>query len=175
TLIWREKKEHEKAFFFYFVDYDKPDHEVVRRTPLALPPMSNDLPRDRLGLARWLLTADHPLTARVAVNRFWQQVFGTGIVKTAEDFGSQGSPPTHPELLDWLSVEFRESGWDIKRLMKLLVMSDTYCQSSVATPELLAKDARNKWYARAPRFRLDAEMLRDQALSVSGLLIDTMG
>ncbi|MEZ6102299.1 MAG: PSD1 and planctomycete cytochrome C domain-containing protein [Pirellulaceae bacterium] len=175
TLIWREKKEPEKAFFLKRGDYDKPDHEVVRRTPLALPPMSNDLPRDRLGLARWLLTADHPLTARVAVNRFWQQVFGTGIVKTAEDFGSQGSPPTHPELLDWLSVEFRESGWDIKRLMKLLVMSDTYCQSSVATPELLAKDARNKWYARAPRFRLDAEMLRDQALSVSGLLIDTMG
>ena len=115
------------------------------------------------------------LTARVAVNRFWLQVFGTGIVKTAEDFGSQGEPPSHPELLDWLAVQFREDGWDVKRFMKRLVMSATYRQSSHVTPESLARDPANRLLARGPRFRLDAETLRDQAFFLGGLLVEQVG
>jgi hypothetical protein len=128
-----------------------------------------------LGLAQWLVDPGHPLTARVAVNRFWLQVFGTGIVKTAEDFGSQGDVPSHPGLLDWLAVQFIEDGWDIKATMKRLVLSSTYRQSSRWTPELAQRDPENRLLARGPRYRLDAEMLRDQALAVSGLLVRTMG
>ena len=111
----------------------------------------------------------------MAVNRYWQSYFGTGLVKTAEDFGSQGEPPSHPELLDWLAVQFREDGWDVKRMMKLLVMSATYRQSSRVAPEKLAKDPDNRLLARGPRYRLDAETLRDQALYVSGLLVEHLG
>ncbi len=140
-----------------------------------MPPFPARAPVNRLGLAQWLIAPNHPLTARVAVNRFWLQVFGTGIVKTAEDFGAQGEPPSHPELLDWLAVQFREDGWDVKRFMKRLVMSATYRQSSRVTPESLAKDPANRLLARGPRFRLDAEMLRDQALLVGGLLVEKVG
>jgi hypothetical protein len=118
---------------------------------------------------------EHPLTARIAVNRFWQQLFGVGIVKTSEDFGSQGEWPSHPELLDWLAVEFRESGWDVKHVMKLMVMSEAYRRSAKASPQDYRNDPENRLLARGPRFRLDAETLRDQALAVSGLLVPKIG
>jgi hypothetical protein len=137
-----------------------------------LPP---DVPRNRLSLARWLVSPEHPLMARVAVNRFWQQVFGTGLVKTAEDFGSQGEPPSHVRLLDWLAVQFREDGWDVKKTMKRIVTSATYRQSARVTKDRLAKDPANRLLSRGPRFRLDAEVLRDQALFVSGLLAEKIG
>src|SRR5262249_31191043 len=127
------------------------------------------------GLAKWLVRPDQPLTARVAVNRLWQLCFGTGLVKTAEDFGSQGEPPTHPELLDWLAVEFVEGGWDVKRTLKRILMSAPYRQSSRVTPDRLTKDPGNRLLARGPRYRLDAETIRDQALFVSGLLVEKEG
>jgi hypothetical protein len=133
------------------------------------------LPRNRLGLAQWLLRPEHPLTARVTVNRFWQEVFGTGLVRTAGDLGVSGELPSHPELLDWLAVEFRESGWDVKRFFKLMVTSATYRQCAVSTPEKIEKDPQNRWLARGPRFRMDAEMIRDYALAASNLLECKLG
>jgi hypothetical protein len=141
----------------------------------VFPPLPADAPRNRLGLAKWLTDPSHPLTARVTVNRYWQQYFGVGLVKTAEDFGVQGQWPTNPELLDWLAVEFVESGWNIKALQKLIVMSSTYRQSSRVSPELLQIDPNNDLLARGPRFRLDAEVVRDSALSMSGLLAEQFG
>ncbi|MCA9269008.1 MAG: DUF1553 domain-containing protein, partial [Planctomycetales bacterium] len=132
-------------------------------------------PADRLALARWLVDGRHPLTARVTVNRIWQHYFGVGFVKTPEDFGSQGEPPTHPQLPDWLAVEFVKSGWDMKRLHRLIVTSAVYRQSSHVTPALAARDPQNVLLARGPRFRLSAFALRDQALALSGLLVEQMG
>src|SRR5204863_1159442 len=136
-------------------EYDRRKDRVDRRTPGFLPPLPDDAPRDRLGLARWLIAPTNPLTARVAVNRFWQQCFGTGLVKTAEDFGAQGEPPSHPELLDYLAVDFRETGWDVKRFVKAIVLSKTYQQSSRVSPDRLAKDPANRLLSRGPRHRLD--------------------
>jgi len=175
TLIYREKSKPEKSFILARGEYDQPKDEIGRAVPAFLPPMTDEMPNNRLGLALWLVHPDHPLTARVAVNRYWQQVFGIGLVETSEDFGAQGSVPSHPELLDHLAVDFQESGWDIKQMMKKLVMTSAYRQASHSTTQQLEKDPKNRLLSRGPRFRLDAEMLRDQALALSGLLVDKLG
>jgi hypothetical protein len=176
TLVFRERRgEPKPAFLLKRGEYDQKGEKLGRAVPAFLPPLPPGAPLDRLGLAQWLIAPDHPLVLRVAVNRFWLQLFGTGIVKTAEDFGAQGEPPSHPDLLDWLAVQFRADGWDVKRFMKRLATSAVYRQSSRVTPEALAKDPANRLLARGPRFRLDAEMLRDQALFASGLLMQTIG
>jgi hypothetical protein len=150
--------------------------EVVETgAPAVLHPFPEGAPRNRLGLAQWLVARDNPLTARVQVNRMWATIFGRGIVETLENFGTQGAYPTHPELLDWLAVEFMESGWRMKHIYRLIVTSSTYRQSSQATPELLTRDPKNELYARAPRYRLPAELVRDVALAASGLLSRTIG
>ena len=155
--------------------YDKVGDAVEAAVPAALGKLSADAPKNRLGLAQWLVSPENPLTARVTVNRFWQELFGNALVKTTEDFGIMGSPPTHPELLDWLAVEFRESGWDVKRLFKLLVSSAAYRQAAILTPEKIEKDRDDALLSRGPRFRMDAEMIRDYALAVSGSLSPKMG
>ena len=154
--------------------YDQPGQRVTPGTPASLPPFGQR-PTDRLGLARWLFQPDHPLTARVAVNRLWQQLFGRGLVATPEDLGSQGSPPTHPELLDWLSRRFVESGWDTKALIRLLTTSETYQRSSVTSAATREVDPENMWLGRAPRYRWPAEMIRDSALAAAGLLVTKLG
>jgi hypothetical protein len=164
-----------ETFILIRGEYDKPGEKVTADTPEVLPPLSADLPRNRLGLARWLVDPANPLTARVTVNRYWQSVFGVGLVKTSEDFGSQGEPPLNPELLDWLATEFTRSGWDVKAMMRLMVTSATYRQASRVTPELLERDPENRLLARGPRFRLTGEFVRDQALAFSGLLVPKVG
>ncbi|MCA9171695.1 MAG: DUF1549 domain-containing protein, partial [Planctomycetales bacterium] len=155
--------------------YLSPLEQVSFDTPAFLPPLPADAPRNRLGLARWLISPEHPLTARVQVNRMWQHFFGAGIIKTAEDFGVQSEYPIHGELLDWLAVEFRDNGWSMKHMHRLIVTSATYRQSSRVTPELLAQDADNRLFARASRFRMPAMVLRDWALASAGLLNRTVG
>ena len=155
--------------------YDKPGEVVTPMLPAVLASSPNAYPPNRLGLARWLVDPANPLMARVTVNRFWQMYFGTGIVKTTEDFGSQGEPPSHPELLDWLATEFVRAGWDVKALQKTIVMSATYRQSSRLTPDLLAKDPDNRLLARGPNMRLSADVLRDQVLAIAGLLVNKTG
>ncbi len=154
--------------------YDQPGAPVEPAVPHFLPPPAAGDP-PRLALAKWLVSRDNPLTARVTVNRLWQMLFGTGLVKTTEDFGSQGEPPSHPELLDWLAVEFMDSGWDVRHMLRLMVSSATYRQTSEVSAELLQRDPENRLLARGPRFRLPAEMVRDQALAVSGLLVEKTG
>ncbi len=175
TLVFREKKEPRKAFILNRGEYDQPGDEVQRKLPDAILPMPDGAPSDRLGLARWLVDPANPLTARVTINRLWQQLFGVGLVKTADDFGSQGAVPSHPQLLDWMAVQFIEDGWDVKKTMKRMAMSATYRQTSHVPVEQYRADPENRLLARGPRFRLDAEMLRDQALAVGHLLVDTMG
>jgi hypothetical protein len=173
--VMNEKPEMPKAFILDRGEYDKRKDEVQADTPDALPAFPAALPRNRLGLARWLLLQDHPLTSRVTVNRFWQEVFGTGLVRTSGDFGITGELPSHPELLDWLAIDFREGGWDVKKLFRLMVTSAAYRQQAAATPEKLAKDNANRLLSRGPRFRMDAEMVRDHALAASGLLVKQIG
>jgi uncharacterized protein DUF1553/uncharacterized protein DUF1549/concanavalin A-like lectin/glucanase superfamily protein/cytochrome c len=176
SLVMQEKAHSQPmARILYRGQYDQPRDEVEPGVPSVLPPMAAELPRNRLGLAYWLVDPGNPLTARVTVNRFWQEVFGTGLVKTSEDFGTMGEQPSHPELLDWLAVEFRESGWDVKKLFRMVVTSATYRQAAVATPDKIAKDPDNRLLSRGPRFRMDGELIRDYALAASGLLVRKIG
>jgi hypothetical protein len=155
--------------------YTARTERVEANTPRFLPPLPAGVPHNRLALAKWTVSPENPLTARVTVNRMWNELFGTGLVETTEDFGIMGQRPSHPELLDWLAVEFRESGWNIKHIYKLMVMSATYRQSAKSTPEQLAKDPKNLLLAHGPRFRMDAEMVRDVALESGGLLVNAIG
>jgi len=190
TMISQEMDKPRGAFLLKRGQYDQRGDPVEPGVPAVLPPLkAGDATTNRLTFARWLVSPDHPLTARVTVNRFWQQFFGTGLVKTAADFGAQGEWPSHPELLDWLACEFMQPsvpqfstlapqpvhGWDVKHLLRLIVTSATYRQSSAVTPDKLRVDPENRLLARGPRFRLDAEMIRDNALFVSGLLVEKMG
>ena len=174
TLAMRERRpEHARVTRVHHRGaFLSPKEEVEPGVPAVLPPTSS---RDRLGFARWLVDAKNPLTARVQVNRHWQAFFGRGIVATLEDFGTQGAKPTHPELLDWLASEWMAQGWSVKALHRRIVTSETYRQASAVTPELLAKDPENRWYGRAARFRLEAELVRDQALAAAGLLDRRIG
>jgi hypothetical protein len=155
--------------------YTARTERVEANAPHFLPPLPPGEPHNRLALAEWTVSAENPLTARVTVNRMWNELFGTGLVETTEDFGIMGQRPSHPELLDWLAVEFRESGWNMKHMYKLMVMSATYRQSAKSTPEQLAKDPKNQLLSHGPRFRMDGEMLRDIALQSGGLLVNKIG
>ena len=176
TLVMQEKADTKPvAHVLLRGSYSAEGEEVSAATPGSLPAMAKDEPRTRLGLARWLVSRQNPLTARVTVNRLWSQIFGTGIVETTEDFGVMGSRPSNQELLDWLAVEFMDSGWNFRHIVKTIVMSATYRQSEAVSPDKLEKDPLNKWLSRGPHFRLDAEEIRDQALAVSGLLVEKVG
>ncbi len=176
TMVMQELPEPRPTFVLKRGAYDAHGEQVSAAVPQQFQEIwSQDQPRNRLGLARWLTHPDHPLTSRVVANRIWAQLFGTGLVRTLEDFGFQGEYPSHPELLDWLAKELVESGWNIKQLIRTIVLSQTYRQSSRVTSEMLSRDPENRWLARAPRLRLSAEMLRDQALALSGLLRERLG
>ncbi|MEM9942964.1 MAG: DUF1553 domain-containing protein, partial [Planctomycetota bacterium] len=174
-MVMKEMENLRPAFILDRGAYDAPSTPVSPNTPAVFPPLPEGGQQNRLGLARWLISGQNPLTARVAVNHYWQLCFGEGLVRTPEDFGSQGQPPTHPELLDWLAVEFVENGWDVKRLLKQILMSNTYQQSTFVPPELLKKDPDNFFLARSPSYRLTAEMIRDNTLFTSGLLVEKRG
>jgi mono/diheme cytochrome c family protein len=171
-MVMRELPQPKPSYLLLRGQYDARGEQVAPQTPAVLPPFPEDLPRNRLGLARWLTSLEHPLTSRVAVNRLWQMCFGNGLVTTPEDFGSQGRPPSHPLLLDWMAADFVENGWDVKRLLKQIVMSATYRQSSQVTDNF---DPENRLLGRGPSYRLPAEMLRDNALAASGLLAGGIG
>jgi mono/diheme cytochrome c family protein len=175
AYVMQEKNTPAMAFVLYRGEYDQRREKVSPNTPSILPKMDPNEPRNRLGLARWLLRKENPLTARVTVNRFWQEVFGTGIVKTSGDLGTAGELPVNQPLLDWLAVDFREGGWDVKRFFKQIFMSSTYRQAAITTPEKREKDRENRFLSRGPRFRMDAEMIRDYALASSGILVQKLG
>ncbi|HEY3914804.1 MAG TPA: DUF1553 domain-containing protein [Verrucomicrobiae bacterium] len=176
TLIMQEKADSKpKAYVLLRGNYMTKGDEVFPVTPAALPPMTADEPRNRLGLARWIMSRQDPLVARVTVNRLWSQLFGEGIVETTSDFGVMGARPTDQDLLDWLAAEFMDSGWDFRHMVKTIVMSATYQQSATISPEKLERDPQNKFLSRGPHIRLDAEEIRDQALEASGLLVQKVG
>lgn len=175
TMVMKEIAQPRDAFVLVRGEYDKKGDKVSAGVPAALPPLPTGAPTNRLGLAQWLVAPENPLTARVWVNRTWEKFFGTGLVKTTENFGNQAEPPSHPELLDWLATEFIRLGWDMKALQKTLVLSAAYRQTSKVTPALMARDPENRLLARGPRFRLPAELIRDQALAASGLLVEKLG
>ena len=177
SMVMRDRKTPRNTYVLNLARYDQPrdSEKLAHGVPASLPALPKAAPANRLAMARWLVDPGHPLTARVAVNRLWQTFFGTGLVKTSEDFGSQGDPPSHPELLDWLATEYIRTGWDTKRMVRLLVTSSTYRQSSSVTPGQLEADPYNRLLGRGPRHRLPAHVIRDQALAVSGLLVETIG
>ncbi len=175
VMVMEDLKEPRQSFMLNRGLYTAPGDEVSAAVPESLPPLAEEASRNRLGLAEWLVSNENPLTARVVVNRFWQQIFGIGIVKTTNDFGVQGELPVHMDLLNWLAADFRNSGWDVKHLIKQMVMSHTYRQSSKVTTKLVERDPANRLLARAPRYRLPSWMIRDQALAASGLLTNKLG
>jgi hypothetical protein len=175
TMVMQELPTPRTAHILKRGEYDQPVEAVTAGVPANLPPLPDGAPANRLGLAQWMVDPGNPLTARVTVNRWWQMIFGIGIVETVEDFGLQGASPSHPELLDWLATEFIASGWNVKALQKLIVTSATYRQSSAVTPALLERDPKNLLLTRGARFRLPAEMVRDNALAISGLLVEKLG
>jgi len=174
-MVMEDMPEPRKTHVLNRGQYDAPTEEVKPGTPQQILPFPEDLPKNRHGLAQWLVDKRHPLTARVTVNRYWQMIFGRGIVETPQDFGTQGALPSHPELLDWLAIKFLNSGWNVRALLKTMVRSATYRQSSVPTDDHLEKDAQNLFLARGPSYRLQAEMIRDNALAASGLLRSKVG
>ena len=175
TLVMVEMDEKRETHVMARGSYLSPKQKVEADVPRVLNDWKQEWPKNRLGLAKWVVDPENPLTARVVVNRWWGQFFGSGIVSTEEDFGSQSEPPTHPELLDWLAVEFMEKGWSMKHIHKLIALSGTYGQSSRVTTAILERDANNRFFLRGPRFRMTAEMIRDNGLQVAGLLSDKMG
>jgi mono/diheme cytochrome c family protein len=175
VMAMHEMPKPRPAFILKRGAYDAPGEPVTMNTPAAILPFKPEYPRNRLGLAKWIFDPENPLSARVAANRLWQQMFGRGIVATSDNFGSQGDLPTHPELLDWLANDLRDHNWDMKRFLKQIAMSATYRQSSRGSPESIAADPENKLLARMPAYRLSAEMLRDNALASSGLLVNKIG
>jgi len=175
VMVMQERETPRDTFLLIRGAYDRPGDKVAPGIPAALPPLPPGAPNNRLGFARWLVDPSNPLTARVAVNRFWQMSFGTGLVKTVEDFGSQGEWPSHPALLDWLATEFVRTRWDVKAMQKLIVTSAAYRQSSAVTLELVQRDPDNRLLARGPRLRIPAETIRDQALYAAGLLVEKIG
>jgi hypothetical protein len=175
TLVMVEMDEKRETHVMARGSYLSPKQKVEADVPEVLNDWKPEWPKNRLGLAKWLVDPENPLTARVIVNRWWGQFFGSGIVSTEEDFGSQSEPPTHPELLDWLAVEFMEKGWSMKHIHKLIALSGTYGQSSRVTTAMLERDANNRFFLRGPRFRMTAEMIRDNGLQIAGLLSDKMG
>ena len=174
-MVMRERSNPRETFILDRGAYDNPTEKVEPGVPALFSGSRNGVPTDRLEFARWLVDPSNPLTARVTVNRFWQMYFGQGLVRTAENFGSQGEWPTHPRLLDWLSTELMDSGWDVKALQRAIVLSATYRQSSQSTSELRSRDPQNRLLARGPRFRLPAEVIRDQALFLAGLMVEKQG
>jgi hypothetical protein len=176
VMVMADQPNRRETFVLTKGLYNKPtETKVSGNTPASLPALPSEAARNRLGLAQWLISKENPLTARVIVNRFWQQVFGIGLVKTSEDFGVQGEKPSHPELLDWLAADFRDSGWNVKALMKQIVMSATYRQSSHVAPGMAERDPQNRLLARGARYRLPSWMIRDQALAASGLFVEKVG
>jgi hypothetical protein len=175
VMVMEERPQPRETHVLLRGAYDKPGEKVTAGVLTGLAKLPPGEPSNRLGLARWLVSPDNPLTARVTVNRYWQQFFGAGLVRTTEDFGVQGEPPSHPDMLDWLAKEFMRTGWDVKAVHKLMVTSATYCQSSRVPPALIERDPDNRLLARGPRFRLSAHVIRDQALALGGLLVEKLG